>query len=203
MRRRRTTCLLSSYLVIAITIFLSAVSSASQRWHEGQCPVYERVNQSLRTRDGHVVPSRITIIHPLSSLLYCATSAPNKTIPMANQSARYSITHEDPYAMPFFANRPGLTASAMPSITVHVALEPPLRVRPIKRAANPPCILGPDSLVYQPRTNNQVNESTWSRHRPFTPRDRTPSVKLQSCHAVHASMCTGPNTQPGNRGVVV
>ena len=116
---------------------------------------------------------------------------------------RYSITHEDPYAMPFFANRPGLTASAMPSITVHVDLEPPLRVRPIKRAANPPCILGPDSLVYQPRTNNQVNESTWSRHRPFTPRDRTPSVKLQSCHAVHASMCTGPNTQPGNRGVVV
>ncbi|RYN16917.1 hypothetical protein AA0112_g12279 [Alternaria arborescens] len=42
------------------------------------------------------------------------------------EASKSAITHEDPYAMPFFANRPGLTASAMPSITVHVALEPPL-----------------------------------------------------------------------------
>lgn len=148
MRRRRTTCLLSSYLVIAITIFLSAVSSASQRWHEGQCPVYERVNQSLRTRDGHVVlsdhhNSSVELIVVLRDLRAEQDHSHGQSI---CADLRYSITHEDPYAMPFFANRPGLTASAMPSITVHVALEPPLRVRPIKRAANPPCILGPDSL---------------------------------------------------------
>jgi hypothetical protein len=69
MRRRRTTWVLSSYLVIAITIFLSAAFGAPQRWHHGPCPVYEQVNQSLRARDGDLVPSWIATIHLLSSLL--------------------------------------------------------------------------------------------------------------------------------------
>lgn len=168
MRQRRTTLVLSSYLVIVITIFMSAVSGAPRRWREWKRPVYEQVNQTLGTRDGHLVLSRIAIIHLLSPFFYCAASADLESVAAQSICAdlRHSITHEKRMQCRF---SPIALAYGLRDAINHISCS--------CRATSASCAnqasrlfalyIGSDSLVYQPCTNTQVNETTWSRHRLF------------------------------------
>jgi hypothetical protein len=184
--------------------YISAASGAPQRWHKGEPPVYEQVNQNLGTRDGHFVLSRTAIIHLLSPFLYCAASADLETVSAQSTCAdlRYSITHEKHMQCRF---SPIALAYGLRDAINHISCS--------SRTTSASCAnqasrlfalyIGSDSLVYQPCTNTQVNETTWSRHCLCRARDRAPLIKLQSCHAAHASMCTGPKSRPGNKSVVV
>jgi hypothetical protein len=49
---------------------------------------------------------------------------------------RYSITQQQPYATPFFANRPGLRPLANASSDFDTDLEPLLRVTPTSQAVH-------------------------------------------------------------------